>query len=365
MRALLYAIVIAVIATVLILNDTKAAPNWAGDGFAYSIRMQMDRGIPYARARETSRAFYRDKPVMENAQVRRSIAGAYPEYWRLFQPRMLYPWLASLLWQRLGMNALLAVSNLAYVTAVLSVFLLLLPYARAEIAALVTLGFAIFPLARLFGRAALTDMLALVLWTLILLAMCRFATTGKRGWLPIFVLAASALTVTRPLAYMPLCAAAGFGLWAWSRRDRPRLRAAAFFLVVSLALCAVTVVLAQRAEAPSFVAVLEHLRVGSRLLPHAPLAQWYAVRALAALAAGIIGFLTYVVPAVGVAMLWFVRKRPDGAIFLGGIASAVLTAALNPIVSDAPRVIVFPMLPIAAAGLALAAESILGKRSFT
>lgn len=362
-RACVYAAMLATIAAVVIVRDTNAAPNWAGDGYAYSIRMQMDAGVPYERARDASRALYRDKAAMRNAEFRRYLAQPYPEYWTLFAPRMLYPWLASLLWPRVGMTALLTVSNVAYVLCVLAVFLLLLTYARPEIAAFLALGFAFSPLARSFGAAALTDMLAVLLWTIAMFAMCRFVLRRSNLLVVLFAVAATALTLTRPLAYMPLCAAGGLLVWAWNRHDRASIRAAGVFGGIALVLCAVMLVLAQRSGAPSFGAVLQQLRVGSHLTPHAPLLLWYAVRVASALAAGIYGFVRFVIPAAGLVLLRLRRTYPDGAVLAGSVTSVVLTAALNPITTDAERVIVFPMLPIAAAGIALGLESLLSRRS--
>lgn len=355
-RAWVYALLLAVLAGIFITGETASEPNWAGDGYTYSIQMLMDRGVPYERARALARDFYRDKPAMRNPHFHAYFSAPYPEYWQLFAPRVLYPWIASLLAPRFGMDALLVVSNLAYVVAALAVYLLLLAYARAEIAALTALGFALTPIARLFGRSALTDMLAAALWAIVLLAMCRFAGDRKPVWLLLFTLAALAMTLARPLPYVPLVCAAALFVWAWPRKDRAQLRAAAFFGTVAFALCVVVVILEQRAGSPSFAAMLQHLRIGSRLFPHASLAVWYVVRVGATLFATVAALFEMVLPPIGFALLWLRRAAPDGAILAGGLASTVLTVAVNPIVSDVPRVAVLPLLPIAAAGVAVGLE---------
>ncbi|MHB8146356.1 MAG: glycosyltransferase family 39 protein, partial [Vulcanimicrobiaceae bacterium] len=198
-----------IITSVVIGRATQTRPNWSFDGYTYAIMMQMDRGIPYAQARHVSQRFYAGKPPATDSETAPYLKTPYPQYWQLFAPRMLYPRIASWLWPRYGMLALLLVSNASFVGCVLLLFLLLLDYAGPETAALLALGFSFVPEVQLLGRGALTDMLAMLFWVGTFWSMLRYATSAKIPWLFGYAVFATLMSLTRPLAYMPLaCGAA-------------------------------------------------------------------------------------------------------------------------------------------------------------
>lgn len=353
-RAWLCAAAVVFISAAFILWDTAAQPNWSNDGYQYSIRMQMDRGVPFERARDFSRAFYADKPPMSDPRFLSSVRAAYPEYWSLFSIRTLYPWLASRLPESLGMRALLLVSNAAYVLFAAAVFLLCLEYAAPEAAAVLALCVTFLPIVRALGRADLTDMLASALWAVTLLVMVRFVVTSQTRWLVLYAVFATLMTLARPIPYIPLCGSAALLLWALISRDRRRAVAAYEMGAIALALCVAVAVMGAQAHAPSFVWILGHIREGSRLAVNAPLWQWYVVRVGAVTVGTIVGLFAAAAAPIGFAALLLLRRgQPDAALCAGVIASTLLTIAVNPILSDVDRVIVLPLLPVAAAGLAV------------
>lgn len=352
-RAWLCFAAVILISGALIVWDSATQPNWSNDGYQYSIRMQMDRGVPFERARDISRAFYADKPPMSDPRFVSSVRAQYPEYWSLFAIRTLYPWLASRLPQSLGMRALLVVSNAAYVIFAAAVFLLCLEYAAPEAAALIALCVTLLPIVRVLGRADLTDMLASALWAVTLLCMYRFAVAPKAGWLAAYAVSATLMTLARPIPYIPLCGAAGLLVWALRSRDRRGAAAAYAMGASAIALCIAVAVMGARAHAPSFVWILGHIRAGSHLALHAPLWQWYVARVFAVTAGTIAGLFAAAAAPIGFAALLLLRRgNADAALFAGVIASTLLTIAVNPILSDVDRVMVLPLLPLAAAGLA-------------
>lgn len=349
----LYCILLVLAAGAFVRWDTAAHPNWSNDGYTYLLRTQTDAGIPYARARSAARAWYADKPPMSDPRFIESYNAPQPEYWRLFAPRVLYPWLASRLYPSEGVQSLLTVSNAAYVLALVAIFFLLALYVRPEGALLLTIACALFPEMRLLARAPLTDMLALALWCWTLLALCRCARERSAVWLGIYAAAALLMTLARPIPYVPLCAAIALFLWARQKKAPAQMKAALAAGSFALALCALDAAMAAAAGAPSLGWTLQHIRAGSRLVTHAPLAVWYGVRVAATSAATVAALLSLLAPVAAAVRLWYARARPETAIYAGAAASTALTILSNPIPSDIPRVVVLPLLPIIAAGLAV------------
>lgn len=362
-RAWICGAALLAVTAALIVWQTAAQPDWAEDGYTYSIRMQMDRGVTYETARANSRTWFADKQPMTDPRFRKYANAPYPEYWELFSIRTLYPWLAAQLPQSLGMRALLVVSNAAYVAFAGALFLICLMYVVPEAAALVTLCVALLPIVRLYGSASLTDMLAAALWGFTLLFMCRFIATRHAGWITAYAAAAALMTLARPIPYIPLCSAAALLVWALAARDRS-LAAASYELGgIALLLCGAVAVMSANAHAPSFVWILQHLRAGSRLAVHASLWQWYLVRVTAVAGGTIVALFAAAAAPLGFAFLFLRRKQPETALYVGAIGSTLLTIALNPVFSDIERVIVLPLLPVAAAGLAIGTAAALQRSS--
>ncbi len=353
-RSILYGVLLILLTSIFIGRLTQAKPNWSFDGYTYAIMMQMDAGVPYAQARRVSQRFYAGKPPASDSETAPYLKTAYPQYWQLFAPRLLYPRIASWLWPRYGMQALLLVSEASLVGCVLLLFLLLLEYTGPEAAALLALGFALVPEVQLLASGALTDMLATFFWFGALWSMLRYATTARVPWLLGYTAFATLMSLTRPIAYIPLACAAVL-LLAGLLRQNARFVAAALALgAIALALCVLGLVLEARAGGPGLIAIMQGLRAGSRYLSHGPFAIWYVARVIAVLATFAAASLALLAPVVAVPALWRRRMDADGALCAGAMLSALLTALVDPIVGDATRVVLVPLLPVLCIGLAMA-----------
>ena len=354
-RSILYGVLLVLLASALIGRATRIQPNWSFDGYTYAIMMQMDTGVPYEQARRVSQRFYADKPPATDPETAPYLKTPYPQYWQLFAPRMLYPRVASWLWPHYGMLALLLVSSASFVGCVLLLFLLLLEYTGPEAAALLALGFALVPEVQLLGRGALTDMPAMFFWLGTLWAMLRYAATAQMPWLLGYAAFATMMSLTRPIAYIPLACAAAL-LLAGLMNNQARIVGAAIKLgAIAFALCVLLVVIECRAGGPSMIGIMQGLRTSSRYLTHAPFLIWYAARVVAVLVTFAAAALALLAPVVAVPRLWQRRLDADGAICIGAILSSLLTALVDPIVGDATRVVLVPLLPILCIGLAMAA----------
>ena len=353
-RSIAYGVLLLLLTSIFVGRLTQTKPNWSFDGYTYAIMMQMDTGVPYAQARRVSQRFYADKPPATDSETAPYLKTAYPQYWQLFAPRLLYPRIASWLWPRYGMQALLLVSQASLVGCVLLLFLLLLEYTGPEAAALLAAGFALVPEVQLLASGALTDMLATFFWFGTLWSMLRYATTARVPWLLGYAAFATLMSLTRPIAYIPFACAAVL-LSAGLIRHNARFVAPAIKLgAIAFALCVLLVFLGTRSGGPSMIGIMQELRAGSHYLNHGPFLVWYAARVVAVLVTFAGAALALLAPVVAVPALWRRRMDADGALCAGAMLSSLLTALVDPIVGDAMRVILVPLLPILCIGLAMA-----------
>ncbi len=344
---------LAVVAFAGIRWETARDPVYAFDGYNYAIRAQLDAGIPYAAARANARAAYRGQPALRSPVARRWYAAAYPEYWRLFAPRAIYPWLASRLWPFAGMQSLFWISNLAYAASVVALYALLLRFGAPGAAALVTAATALLPEYRWIGRSDLTDATAFAFWCATLLGLVRFVETGRGRWLAAYACAALAMTFSRPLAYAPFCSGVAVALAGTVARRWPQVRRGAT-VAAAAALCALAVVAAGAAAgAPGIGEILVRLHAESPMRSM-PLPQWYAGQVGRSSAVFGVWLLASLAAPIGLIALAYDASRARSAALLGALASTIVTLAVNPLPSDVARVALLPILPAIAAGLTLA-----------
>jgi hypothetical protein len=232
-------------------------------------------------------------------------------------------------------------------------YAVVLSFAPPAAAALLTILVASLPEFRLLGRSDLTDMTALAFWLACLLGMIRYVRSGASGWLAFFAVSALLLTFTRPAPYVPLCAGAGVvaaGLWA--RRMEITKRGAAI-AGISFGLCVVLLIVSSRLHAPGTLDVLRGLELQSGTR-HMPLDAWYARAVLKTTGEAATWFTMTLVSPLGIIALFLNARRADVALLLGAFASTIPTIVLDPLVSDVPRVMALPMLPVIACGLGIA-----------
>ena len=331
MRVRVYAAIVGIVCLVAIVVQVRADPQWMFDGFAYSIRAQLDAGIPYDAAHAAARAVYAERPAFAGPARHPWLDAPYPQWWSLFAVRAIYPWLASLLWPLLHFDSLFAVSGAAYVAAGLALYAILLRFARPEIAAGVAIVLMLYPESRLIGRSNLTDMLGEALWLATLFAMARFAARGRHTDLVFFGVAAVLLSFTRPVPYMPLTCAIVLAAAGHPRRALP-------LAAISAALCAIVfaIMWLTRADVPAmpnYVALLARSSVVT-----------------------LVWFVASIAGPVALYVLVVARSRSDAALMSGVLLCTIPTLVLNPLPTDVMRVVALPMLPAIGCGIALACE---------
>ncbi|MHB8147073.1 MAG: hypothetical protein ACYDGM_07440, partial [Vulcanimicrobiaceae bacterium] len=186
-----------------------------------------------------------------------------------------------------------------------------------------------------------------------------YATSAKISWLFGYAVFATLMSLTRPLAYMPLACGAALLVVGLMKRNPRFIRVAIQLGAIAFGLCLLLVVLEARSGSPGLMTIMQGLRASSHYLTQAPFSIWYAARVVAVLATFGAAALALLAPVVAVPQLWQRRLDAQGALCIGAIASSVLTALVDPIVGDATRVVFVPLLPILCIGLSMA----VGRRS--
>ena len=331
MRIAAYGLLLALMIGAIAAFGIHRQPLYAFDGYAYGIRAQLDAGIPYDRAIAHARTVYAPTPAMRRPYSRRWMYSPIPQWWRLFRVRVLYPWLASLLWTRYDFGALFIVSGLAYVAATLLTYGLLLRIAQPALAALCALVVALLPQSREFGRADLTDMTSYALLVATLWMMARFARSGRGRDFALAAMCALVLSLTRPVPYIVVCAALPLLVTAYRRQG-------ALLAAVGVVLCGAVEIALDLTHAdvpftPNYLAAVA-------ATAHAAADWWYA----------------HPVGLIALGALLVRRREPEALIAFGAWFSILPTMLIDPIPGDVQRVVIFPSLISVACGLGYTAQ---------
>jgi 4-amino-4-deoxy-L-arabinose transferase-like glycosyltransferase len=350
-------------------------PEWMPDGYAYAVRMLMDAGYPFQDAIHRAQEFYWQQPIAADPVQAQVFRGEQePLYWGVFKPRVVYPYIASLLYPFRGFYGMLDISVVAYVLASLTVYYLALQFAAALPSLAVTLGFMAFPMTVHLARYPQTDMLGLLLSTVCILALVRVARGGGWKWPAVFALSGLLLMFTRPAFYLLLGGA--IGLWIGVRRSDPAARRASVFCIAAALVCTLLYLWAALATGtPSFSYVIEDAReiffatqdpnaphrsllagfkVVLHFTPDDRLSVWYAKMIVDLIFRELVRSVAWVFPVIGIFGLATLRRdRAFWALVLSALALC-LVMPLDPISLDMNRVLEVPMLPILAVGVAAA-----------
>jgi hypothetical protein len=214
---LLLAVTVLVAAALLAVGGSLSGPSrWSPDGLFYQARVDQIRGADHGAA--LARAF--QGPL--GAELRavdpdRSGAPQWVAYnARFYERRLTVPLAAAALEPVAGERAVLDVSLLGYVAAVLAIFGLLLLRFRLAIATAVALATAFLPALTFHSSFPLTDSWGLALETAALASGLLVLQRGRR-WLIPWILAILLLSFTRDSIWIPILAAAGLTLTQRSR----------------------------------------------------------------------------------------------------------------------------------------------------
>jgi 4-amino-4-deoxy-L-arabinose transferase-like glycosyltransferase len=192
---------------------------WTPDGAIY-LRMTMQhRGMDSESARTATDAFVLDALTKASAVTpvcpsdRAFYSPTPPQFYvdqfDLFRNRPLYPIVAATLYPHFGPFGLKIVSAVAYVAAVLAMFVVLLSMTSTLKALIGALVFATEPIVLGVAALPLTDELALFFWTCAFGAVLAYQRRPTTMSAVVILIASLALTFTRPAFFVPLGAAIG------------------------------------------------------------------------------------------------------------------------------------------------------------
>jgi 4-amino-4-deoxy-L-arabinose transferase-like glycosyltransferase len=253
-----------------------------------------------------------------------------------------------------GFRALFIVSAVSYALFGLALYWLLLAFGKPWLAAALSVVALAVPLTRYAAAADLTDMLAMLWWTLALAALIRGMQTRDARLTLLLAISAAMLALTRPTPYLvvvPAIAAAVLQR-SWAPFAASLAGAAAYAAV---------------AVATHAYGIGEQLRW---VYTHRPdsatntsFSEWYRSALLSTLRFVVAASVRTIIPiaALIAAIYGIVRTRLlDEFIVLSaaGIACAI-AIPFNPVPSAIPRVVMLPLIPVfCALGQALAAAAV-------
>jgi hypothetical protein len=339
--------------------EVRKDDRWTPDGFIYAREMLVARGLSEAAARDEARRFYRQTPAAADPAQRGLYGSGAPPWFEaqagLFRARVLYPRLAAAAYPAWGMRALKNVSACGIVLAAGALYVLLLLVAPPWLAACGALAAAATPLARDVGTLALTDATAFGLWAVTLTALAYYARRPSFGALAVTALSAVLLELVRPAGWLPLGAAAGYGVAAYRLRG-PERRAAATMVLALFAAALAGAAFNAALHGPS---LSEHLRWEydwQRIvvpLPGESFGAWYSSTVARGAGVELASIVERGLPvfALASATAGFALRRKDPAVapLLGVTCVAPLAILLNP--ADFQRALELPLVPVVAFGI--------------
>lgn len=226
-RRVLPILAVAAVAAVSSLPAWFAPVRWTPDGFFYQVRLLELRGADEdvaVRQVLTGPLVAGARDYVDGSQLDRLQDDAWVEHTtEVTRRRVFVPLLGAAIYPVLGDFSLQAVSLLGYVLFPPLLYLLLRRRFSVRSSAAVAVALALLPPVREWSFHPLTDSWGLSLLVLSLLGATAVLDRGPR-WLPLWIVAVSALSLTRDAAVIAVLAA----LWlAVRERNRVTLALAA------------------------------------------------------------------------------------------------------------------------------------------
>ncbi len=337
------AAIVAIVACVVLFANVLRHPQYTPDGIVYARFAARDAGQSERDATLNARAYYQGTSMMSNPRYRDlieldpSVSFARS---KVFENRVLYPWIVGLLLPVFGFRALFVVSALSYVAFGLALYWLLRALGRPAFAVGFTIVALLWPLTRSVAASDLTDMLAMVWWTLSLGALVRWLREQKPDYLWLLAVSAALLTLTRPTPYLILlpAIAAAFLRRSWSP---------------ILASCTAAVAFLVTAFITHAYGISEQLRWIYEHRPDndtTPFAAWYRSALAQTVRATLIAAVKSIVPlaAIAAAVYGIARThlRDEFIVLLVALAACCIAIPFNPVPFALGRVIALPLVPV-------------------
>lgn len=344
------------LAIVLAFGSVLKQPVYTPDGIVYARFAARDAGYSERDATLAARAFYEHTAMMSNPRYRAlvdldpSVSFARS---KVFENRVLYPWVVAMALPAAGFRALFIVNAAAYVAFGLALFWTLLAFGRPALAIVLTAIALALPLVRASASSDLTDMLAMVWWVIALGALLRLARRTQPALLVVLAVASALLALTRPAPYLVLVPAFAVGIvrgfWA--------PLAASFASVLAFVGVAI---------GTNAYGVSEQLRW---VYDHRPrvtdvsFGQWYRSALASTVRYVIAETVRLIVPLVmiGAAAYGLLRSRTRAqmAVLIGAALATLVAVPFNPVPSSLARVVLLPLVPVFCAIVQCSIEALL------
>ncbi len=361
---------VVLVAVVLAATVVAHNPRFTPDGFAYARVAMQDAGLSPADALTKAESFYLTQPVGQIPRYRVyftvDAAHAPPAPGPIFRTRVLYPWVASLLYPWRGIAALTDVSMVAYVVGIVLLYWMLLAIARPWVATVGAIGFAVSPLILALAESDITDMLALAMWIAALASILHCLQRRTTALLVIFGVSALLLALTRQALFLPIGAVAGAFVSARLRRDVQDAQTS-----IALAGVASVVVLANLvwhfllhgAGISKELQITHDLQVRAGTVPaDEPMQVWYRHAVASAFVTEIKRSIRDVLPVLGAIAVAIDIRRKESGVLIGAAVATLATIFVNAVSWDLQRVFEAPLYPVVLAALAMGAERLMRSR---
>jgi 4-amino-4-deoxy-L-arabinose transferase-like glycosyltransferase len=337
------AAIVTLIACVVVYTSVLRHPQYTPDGIVYARFAARDAGESGRDATLNARAFYEHTSMMRNPRYRDlieldpSISFARS---KVFENRVLYPWIVGLLLPMSGFRALFIVSALSYIAFGLALYWLLRAFGSPASAIGLTVVALLWPLTRSVAASDLTDMLAMVWWTLSLGVLVRWLREPKGDYLWLLAVAAALLTLTRPTPYLVLLPAIAVG---FLRRSWAPLLASCSSVLAFLITAVVT-------HAYGITEQLRWVYTHRPVTDATPFAAWYRSALVETVRAAVAGAVKTIVPlAAIVGALYGISRtqfRDEFIVLLVAAAACCVAIPFNPVPFALARVVALPLIPV-------------------
>lgn len=337
------AVLITLFAIAVALGSILKHPTYTPDGIVYARFAAHDAGYSQRDATLAARAFYDHTAMMSNPRYRAlieldpSVSFARS---RVFENRVLYPWIVGMSLGASGFSALFLVNAAAYVAFGLAVFWMLLAFRRVPFAFVLTIAALSLPLVRASASSDLTDMLSMVWWAVALGALLRLTRRTDPLMLLVLAVSSALLALTRPTPYLVIIPAFAIGV----------VRSAWTPLLASLGGVAAYVAVAIATHA---YGISEQLHWVYDHRPNASSVS-YGVWYRGALASSVrfvaVETVRLIVPLLAIAATVYglLQRRTYAhmVVMAAAVVACLIAVPFNPVPSSLARVVLLPLIPV-------------------
>lgn len=346
---------VIVVAIVMLFGSVLHHREYTPDGMVYARYAARDAGASERQATLMVRSVYEQTPLMrvkryrDLVEIDPSVAFARS---RIFANRVLYPWVVSLFLPVAGFTVMFWIGAASFACFGIALFWALMAFGRPWIAAALSIAALLLPLTRELAASDLTDVFALLWWTVALGALLHSLREQRAGTIALLALASVLLALTRPAPYLVVLPALVLGL------------VRGFWWPLAASACGAAAYGITDFATHAF-GLREQLRwVYVHESPQrVPFAQWYRGAVLQTLrytAGGAVRTLVPLLAAAAMVYGWMrLHLRAEMAVLCAAAVACLAAIPFNPVPSSIPRVAVLPLVPVICAVLqAVAAAAI-------